>query len=140
MMTPDSAKLLGLKVGDTFPLQLTFTIGLPNPAQAASTSTQKTQAITARVAGLFNVDATNAAYWHRENFKPFKSGEDTSIVYAYTMLVPNESLLAIADGSSARYPENTQTFAQTAGQTHPIFTSGETLRWYYQLDVPHITI
>lgn len=120
MMTPDSAKKLGLKVGETFPLQLNFSLG--------SSGSSYTQAITARVAGLFSVDAANAAYWHGEDFKHFQTDNAKGTVYAYTMLVPNESLLAIADGLAAHY------------QTKAIFSLGQTLRWYYQLDVPRITV
>jgi ABC-type antimicrobial peptide transport system permease subunit len=120
MMTPDSARKLGLKVGDAFPLQLTFSLG--------PLGSSHTQAITARIAGLFTVNAANSSYWHGEDFKHFQIGSGAGTVFSYTMLVPNESLLAIADGLAAQY------------QTKAIFSLGQTLRWYYQLDVPRITI
>jgi ABC-type antimicrobial peptide transport system permease subunit len=120
MMTPDSARKLGLKVGDAFPLQLTFSLG--------PLGSSHTQAITARIAGLFTVDAANSSYWHGEDFKHFQTGSGAGTVSSYTMLVSNESLLAIADGLAAQY------------QTRAIFSLGQTLRWYYQLDVPRITI
>lgn len=120
MMTPDSARELGLKVGDTFPLQLSFSV--------KPSGSSYTQAITARVAGLFTVDAANTAYWHGEDFKHFQVSSASGTTYSYTMLVPNESLLAIADSLAAQ------------SQTKAIFSLGQTLRWYYQLDVPRITV
>lgn len=119
MMTPDAAKKLGLKVGDTFPLQISFSLG--------EASTSSTQIITAQVAGLFSVNAANAAYWHGEDFAPIHEGSGDGTTDAYTLLVPNESLLAIADGLAALY------------QSKAIFSLGQTLRWYYQLDVAHLT-
>ena len=128
MMTPDSAKELGLKIGDTFPLHFTFTTSPPNSFQGGFPPTSSTQTITAQVAGLFNVDAANASYWHGQDFEhvQFRSGK--GIVYSYTMLVPNESLLAVADGLAEQYHKQA------------IFTTGQSLSLYYQLDVSHITI
>lgn len=120
MMTPDSASALGLKVGDTFPLQLTFS--------PSATGEPRTQAITARVSALFSVNAANLAYWHGENFTHFRTGSGLGTAYSYTMLVSNDSLLALADSLAAR------------NQTKAIFSLGQTLRWYYQLDVSHLTI
>jgi hypothetical protein len=128
MMTPDSAKELGLKVGATFPLQFTYAIQLSNPFQGESTPTSYTQTITAQVAGLFNIDVANAAYWQGEDFKHVQFGSGAGTVYSYTMLVPNESLLAIADGLAAQH------------QAGAVFSSGLTLRWDYQLDASHVTI
>lgn len=133
MMTPDSAKQLGLKVGDTFPLTLTFSLAPDDPSQPSTDSKPKIQAITARLTGLFNVNASNASYWHGEDFKHLQFALDKSISYSYTILAPNESLLAIADGLSAQYQIN-------KGQTPAIFSAGQTLRWYYQLDVSSITM
>lgn len=135
MMTPDSAQALGLKIGDTFPLQMTFSAKPSSPVQGTPSFSSQTLLIPATLSGLFTVNVANAAYWHGDDFKHTQISSSNGTTYSYEMLVPNESLLAIADSLAAQYDSSA---AQS--QTDAIFLPAQTLRWYYQLDVSHITI
>jgi len=137
MMTPDSAKKLGLKVGDTFPLQLSYFSKL---SAAIGSGTRQVQAVTARVAGLFNVDTANAAYWHGQDFKFVLQSDGPQAIDEFSIVVPEESLLAIDDTLAARAPKQVDASGHVNAQPPAIYSIGQTLRWYYQLDASRVSI
>lgn len=122
VMTPQSAQRLGLHVGSTFMLSLAY-------IEAAS---QLQQPIVARLVGLFQVNSTDVAYWHGNDFNPFALvNEATTAVYQYTLLVPYTSLLALFDQITAQ--------AQSSVVFSPA-PDGYTFLWYYRLDASQVTI
>ena len=122
MMTPDTAKQLDLHVGSTFNLSLSY----------IDESSQQQQPVSVYVAGLFSITPTNAAYWHSNDFNPISLvNEATPTVHQYTLLVPENALLALADHvSSASHIDGTISPAP----------DGYTLLWYYRLDTTRVTI
>jgi len=122
VMTPASAKRLGLHIGSTFPLLLKY-VAASGPAQ---------QHITAHLVGLLEVTSKNASYWHGNDFNPVSSvNEGTSTVYQYTLLVPYDALLALFDHLAP--------LSGTDGAVSPS-PDGYTFLWYYRLDSSQVTV
>ncbi len=127
MLSNESAKLLKIKVGSELHFSWSYlpTQSNPNVSQLAHTLP-----ITAHVVGLFDVGAGDISYWHGENFThlTFPVGKTTQ--YTYKILLPDTALLALADA------------ARTPAHADAIYSAsyGYSLRWYYRLDVTHITI
>jgi len=130
MLTPETAKGLGVQVGSDIPLHLQFYTKQPDlSGRNASLPPQYTLNVTAHVAGLFSVDPANAAYWHGEDFKPLAFSQGNQVTYTYTMLVPNEGLLALFD------------HLRTIYHSDALYTLSGTyaLRWYYHLDPSRVS-
>jgi ABC-type antimicrobial peptide transport system permease subunit len=126
MMTPGTAHQLGLHVGSSFKLTLTYSIILPEGGEQ-----QKQIVVTAQVAGLFNVTTANAAYWHGENFEPVKfAQESTSTFMIDTVVVSDQALFSLFDGLAA---------ADHADAIHTDNVNGYGLSWHYQLDASRLS-
>lgn len=100
MLTPETAKQIGVNPGSTFKVQLSyFTHALkPDTNNVVNVSNPRTLSINAHVVGIFTVD--NSAYWHGENFKPYIFPSVPKTYYFYPLLVSNEALLNLADALS----------------------------------------
>lgn len=131
LVSASTAKILTLKVGDEVPLMFSY---FPQVPSSGDTAAQKEAylTLTARVAGIFDGDAKQADYWHGVDFKPLQSMamDKVTTIVTTTMLVSNQSLLAIADRLAA----------QNKGDAVFSTTTSYTLRWYYRLDLSHISI
>lgn len=132
MLTPDTAKRLGLKLGYTLPLALNYLLDQPQPSFNGTQSqpTTHTQLIKAHVVGLFSIDPANSAYWHGENFQASSfvvSGGRTTENY-YTLLMPDNALTKVFDYLSSQHHHDA------------IFSTsvGYTLQWFYRLDTTHL--
>ena len=122
MMTPASAKRLGLHVGSTFPLLFQY-IGANGQVQ---------EHITVHLVGIFDVTPSNAAYWHENDFDPFALlSEATATLYQYTLLVPYDNLLALYD--------HVAPLSQIDSTISPS-DEGVTFLWYYRLDSSQVTV
>ena len=122
VMTPASAKRLGLHVGSTFPLLLQY-------GTASGTAKQQ---ITAHLVGLVEVTSKNADYWHGNDFNPVSQvNEGTSTVHQYTLLAPYNALLALFD--------HVAPLSAADGMLSPSI-DGVTFLWYYRLDASRVTI
>ena len=122
MMTPDTAKHLGMHVGSTFTLALSY----------LNATSQLQQAVTAHLVGLFAVTQTNSAYWHGNDFNPVSLvSEAKATLYKYTLFVADNALLAFSDHVSST--------AHLDGVISPN-TEGYILLWYYRLDSSLLTI
>ena len=122
MMTPETAKQLGVQLGSVFNLSLSY----------IDATAQQEQQVSAHVVGLFQITSTNSPYWHSNDFNPetFVS-EGTSTLYKYTLLVPDDALLALTDHINA--------LSHIDVMTSPA-SDGYTLLRYYQLNTASITI
>ncbi|HVU66327.1 MAG TPA: FtsX-like permease family protein [Ktedonobacteraceae bacterium] len=131
MISAATAKALQLKLGDTVPLSFNY-YASPYDPNGSQVPKQGTLQLTAVVAGIFAGDARQATYWHGSDFNPLSTlaSDGKTTLMTTSMLLPNESLLYLAD--------------QLANQnrTDAIFSvnSVVTMRWYYQMDISHISI
>jgi ABC-type lipoprotein release transport system permease subunit len=131
LISANTAKVLGLKIGDTVPILLSFYPKAFNAGDPNAPS-KTTQSLTAHISGIFDGDPKQADYWHGSNFDPLQerdTGNATELISA-TMLVPNQSLLFLSDQLAAQ------------NKSDAIFAGGLdfTLRWYYRLDFSHLSI
>ncbi len=132
MLTPDTAKRLGLKLGSTLPLALNYLLDQPQPSFNGNQPlpTIHTQLIKAHIVGLFSIDPANSAYWHGENFQASSfvvSGGKTTENF-YTLLMPDNALTKVFDSLSSQHHRDAI-----------ISTSvGYTLQWFYRLDTAHV--
>ena len=134
MLTPDTAQHLKVKVGSTFQVTLNYVV---NVLVVGSTPVpqQHTAMITALVAGLFTVTPANAAYWHGEDFKTLNFAEaGTPPLYQYTLLAPDNALVALFDHLRSLY------HTDTIGTNPSDATDTFSLIWYYRLDTAHLNI
>jgi hypothetical protein len=114
MMTPDTAQLLGVKVGSTFKLSLSYLV------ETSTTIFQRSAVLSIRVAGLFSVTPADAAYWRGEDFKTMKISLEE-----YTLLFPDDALLALFDQLRSSYHTDA---------IHSLNADGYSLIWHYRLD------
>ncbi len=127
MMTPDTAHLMGVDIGSTFKLAFQYVVSYPD-----NTVQQRTEVITARVAGLFNLTSSNAAYWHGEDFKPIKLAlESSSTLSQYTFLVSDNALLAVIDHLVSVHHTDA---------IHTLNSNGYSFIWHYHLDSSQLDI
>lgn len=134
MLTPDTAQQLKVGVGSTFRLALSYTINITE-AGGTPVQQQHTALVSAHVAGIFTVPPAAAAYWHGEDFKTLKfAQEGTPTLYQYTILTPDNALLALFDHLRALY------HADAIGTNPSDLTSTFSLIWYYRLDTEQVNI
>lgn len=128
LISTDAAKALGLAVGDKVPLLFSYASQASNTGLPAAVK----QPVTALISGIFDGDAKQADYWHGSDFKPLESLSADGVTRLLTtaMLVSNDSLLAFSD----------QLAAQSKSDAVLSNAASFTLRWYYRLDLSHITI
>lgn len=128
MMTPTTAKRLGMHVGSTFSLSLTYFTA--NPSTSDTLPTLYSATITAHLVGLFQVTSSNLAYWHGEDFSPLSLAyEGATTQYQYTVVVPEDALLTLFDRLRALH------------QTDAIYSfssGGYAFAWYYHLLPSHL--
>lgn len=123
MMTPATAKRLGMHVGSTF--SLSFNYFTANPTTADTEPSLYSETITAHVVGLFQVTSSNIGYWHGDDFSPISlANESTTIQYQYTIVVPEDTLLAFFDHLNDLHQSNA---------IYSTTSSGYAFAWYYQL-------
>lgn len=131
MISAATAKTLKLKLGDTVPLSFGYYLSQYDPNDLKLPA-QENLHLTAVIAGIFAGDPHQAAYWHGSDFNPLSglSGDNKTTLVTTSMLLPNESLLYLADHLAAQ------------NRTDTIFStnSAVTLRWYYQMDTSHVSI
>jgi ABC-type antimicrobial peptide transport system permease subunit len=126
MMTPDTAQLLGVKVGSTFKLSLNYLV------ETSTTVFQHSAVLTIRVAGLFSLTPADAAYWHGEDFKTMKfSLEKSTGLSQYTLLFPEDALLALFDQLRSSYHTDA---------IHSLNADGYSLIWHYHLDSSQLDV
>jgi ABC-type antimicrobial peptide transport system permease subunit len=130
MMTPDTAQQLGLHIGSTF--SLSFNYFTSNPTNAGSNGpSMYSMHIAAHLAGLFQVTPGTISYWHGDDFRPLtQASESSPTQYEYTIVVPEDALLALADRLS------------TLHQSDAIYspsTAGYAFSWYYRLPPSRLT-
>ncbi|MFL5626140.1 MAG: FtsX-like permease family protein [Ktedonobacteraceae bacterium] len=131
MLTPDTARALKVKVGSTFNLASSYLVNVT--IGGTPVLQQHTSIISARVVGLFTVRPANAAYWHGQDFSPIRLAvEGAAPLSHYTLLVPDNALLAFFDQLSAFYHTDA---IQTVD-----YGGGYNLIWHYHLDSSHLTI
>ena len=133
MLTPDTAQHLKVKVGSTFQVVLNYAINVP-VVGSPPVPVQHTTLITALVVGLFTITPANAAYWHGEDFKTLNFAEEGPPLYQYTLLVPDNALMALFDHLRSLY------HTDTIGSNPSDVTSTFSLIWYYRLDTAHLNI
>ncbi len=118
-ITPDTASLLGLRVGSVIILNGVF--------RATPLSPIATYApFPMHVVGIFNVKPGDA-FWHGYNFLPSAVGSNAPI--QYTVLASDQNVLAAFD--------------RIAASMHTIeafFLQSSVLTWYYRLDPSSISI
>ncbi len=123
LLTPTTAQRLHVTVGSVITLQGDFftdprnMFGGPVPASSLR--------LHLRVVGLFTIPAANAWFWHGEDFEPVQQGQANS----YSLLVPNEALLAAIDQLAATSGTDTVYSPQTFE-----------LLWRYRLDTSRVTV
>ena len=131
MLTPDTAKHLGVKLGSTLPLTFNYFLDQPSSYAGQSPPPPQTFLITAHVVGLFSINSANAAYWHGENFQTssFAISGSKTVEYFYTLLMPDKALSQVFD------------YLSTQHHRDAVFSSsvGYTLQWFYRLDTSHIS-
>ncbi len=125
MMTPDSAQRLGLHVGSTFSLQLKYQTQEAGLDPNSPVITTHSQTLTAKLVGIFSIDATNSSYWYGDNFKSIRSTNGQITTSQYTMLVPQNALLTLFDHLRSVYH---------ADALHATSYVGYTLYWHYALN------
>ena len=133
MMTPDTAQHLGIHIGSTFHLSLSYLLNKPGTGLQQPAPGIHSALITARLVGLFNVTPANAAYWHSEDFKTitlFNANKVSDYFYQYVFLVPDDALLGLYDHLIALSHVDT---------VHTEFYDGYVFTWHYQLDASQIT-
>ena len=124
-LTPEAARLIGVKLNDTISLQLNFV------APSGTTRYAPThQALALHVVGLFHVQQDDP-FWHGESFLPQLPQSDQVPITLFTALASNQAFLATLDNISAKYNEP---------QGQVIFTGSSFLNWYYQLNPSHVSI
>jgi ABC-type antimicrobial peptide transport system permease subunit len=123
MMTPATAKLLGMHVGSTF--SLSFNYYTANPATSDTRPSVYSATITAHLVGLFQVTPGNLGYWHGDDFSPVTLANQSIITqYQYTIVVPADALLTLFDRLRALH----QTDA-----VYSFSSGGYAFAWYYRL-------
>jgi ABC-type antimicrobial peptide transport system permease subunit len=128
MMTPITAKRLGMHVGSTF--SLSFNYFTANPSTAETEPPLYAVTITAHLVGLFQVTSSNMAYWHGDDFSPISQViEGAPTQHQYTIVVPVEALLPLFDRLGALHQSNA--IYSTAG-------SGYAFAWYYRFLPSHL--
>jgi hypothetical protein len=131
MMTPDTAQSLHLRVGSTFSLSMQYLVIPSSTDINAGSSTQHATRVTARVAGLFSVPTTHAAYWQGNDFKTMRYAvEGGTSLSQYTLLVPNTELLALFDSLCS---------LNHVDAIHSVNYSGYGLTWHYTLNASRQT-
>ena len=129
MMTPTTARRLGLHVGSSF--SLSFNYFTANPATSYSEPPLYSAIITAHLVGLFQVTAGNIAYWHGDDFNPITlATEGTAPQYQDTIVVSADALLTLFD--------HLRTLHQ-ADAVYSTSSAGYTFAWYYHFLPSHLT-
>lgn len=123
MMTFATAKQLGMHVGSTF--SLSFTYFTTNPTTATTEPSLYSATVTAHIVGLFQVTPSNLGYWHGDDFNPLSlTNEGTTTQYHYTIIVPEDTLLAFVDHLSALH---------LSDAVYSTSSSSYAFAWYYQV-------
>ncbi|GCE31037.1 hypothetical protein KDA_65210 [Dictyobacter alpinus] len=98
MMTPTTAKRLGLKVGSTFPLNFNYYAKpLPTAYSNDPSPPQKKQPLTARVSALFDIDSANSAYWHGNNYEPLITSSQGKAFYTYNFMISDTRFVSMVE-------------------------------------------
>ncbi|WP_338248373.1 FtsX-like permease family protein [Dictyobacter halimunensis] len=98
MLTPLTAKRLGVKIGSTIPLYLNYYAKpQPGPYSNDPAPPQRKFLITGRVVGTFDIDPANSAYWHGNTFQPTSSSAQGHTAYSYNFMVSEDRLLSIIE-------------------------------------------
>ena len=129
MMTPDSAQRLGLHVGSTFSLQLKYQTQESGFDPSSPIVATHSQLVTAKLVGIFSIDATNASYWYGDNFKSMRSTNGQVTTSQYAMLVEQSALLTIFDHLHSAYHVDA---------LHATSFVGYTLYWHYTFDASRV--
>lgn len=130
LISASSARALQLTVGDSVPLIFSYFAKLPNPRTYDFPASVQLP-LTAHISGIFDGDPQQTDYWHGSDFKPLETSADKGrTLLTTTMLISNQSLLSLADELSN---QNKSTAILTDNP-------GFTLRWYYRLDLSHLSI
>src|SRR5579863_6943944 len=127
-LTPEAAKLIGVKLNDFITLQLNFvsrTSSLPT-----ATLVPSHQGLTLHVVGLFHVQ-TGDPFWHGESFLPQLPQSDAVPITLFTALASSQPFLAALDRIALAHYEP---------QAQVIFTGVSFLTWYYHLNPSHVSI
>ncbi len=127
-LTPEAAKLLGIKLNDFITLQLNFvgrTAPLPN-----GTIVPTHIALALHVVGLFHVQADDP-FWHGESFLPQLPQSDAVPITLFTALASDQSFLAALDKIAVTHYEP---------QGQVIFTGVSFLTWRYHLNPASVSI
>ena len=123
MMTPATAKRLGLHAGSIF--SLSFNYFTANPSTSDTEPSLYSATITAHLVGLFQVTSSNIAYWHGDDFSPISlASESTTTQYQYTVVVPEDALLTLFDHLRALHQSDAIYSTSSAGYA---------FAWYYHL-------
>ena len=133
MMTPDTARHIGIAVGSAFQLSVSYVLNKPGAALQQPGGLVHSALITARLVGLFTVTPAHAAYWHSEDFKTvtlFNANRISDYEYQYAFLVSDTALLALYDHLSA---------LNHVDAVHAAAYVGYGFTWHYQLDASQIT-
>ena len=119
MMTPATAKRLGMHLGSTFTLSLTYFTA--NPATSDTVPTLYSATITVHLVGLFQVTPSNLAYWHGDDFSLLSlANEGSTTQYQYTLVVPADALLTLFDNLRALHRDPAGGMGHAfARRTHP---------------------
>jgi len=121
LLTPDTARNLGVTVGSHLALNLNIYAANSNPN---GSPINQTITLHLLVSGLIKVTPGDIV-WHGNDFQPVAQGAQE---YSDTLLVSNEALLAALDQ------------AASALHTDAVFTSQPfTLTWNYHLNVATLT-
>lgn len=129
MLTPDTAKHLGARVGSMLQLALQYVVDVPGTGVDAPPQ-QYSSKVLVHVVGLFAVPSSDAAYWHGEDFKTVTIAGRPPYS-EYTLLVPGDALLTLYDHLSTLHHAKA---TRAAGLTQYSFT------WHYWLDSSQLTV
>jgi putative ABC transport system permease protein len=120
LLSPSAAQGLHVTVGSVIPLHADF---FTNPQEMFG-GYNPTGILTLRVTGIFTTTASNASFWHGQDFLPLTNDTGTT----FPIFVPSSAWLSAVDSIA------------TARHTRTVF-SPETfeLTWYYSLNTTTIT-
>ncbi len=129
MMTPATAKQLGMRLGSTF--SLSFSYFTANPATTDTEPPLYSTTLTAHLVGLFQVTSRTIGYWHGDDFSPLPlTIKRAAIQYQEAIVVPEDAVLAFFDHLRALHQSDA---------IYSLSNSGYAFAWYYQFLPSHLT-
>ncbi|GER89640.1 hypothetical protein KDW_38020 [Dictyobacter vulcani] len=98
MITPTTAKRLGLHIGSTIPLYFNYyTKPIPGAFSNQPSPLQQKLLVTARVSGLFDIDPANSAYWHGNDYQPTSVSVQGQSSYTYDFMTSDTRFVSIVE-------------------------------------------